>query len=199
MASPPSVCHDDIQAASTVLVFDSPFDSPTEATCPFLCDGTTAETQSALSVLFTGSPTEYFRAWTQTAGRRADQLQIISANPGSAPTVETDSPPVIERVTNPGNLTALGVAITNAVSTQDCDTGEMSVCFDSLTSLLQYSALDRTVRFLRELSNQFDAVGARAHVHVDPKAHDKQTIGTLVSQFDEVIELGDSQPRYASD
>lgn len=192
MATSSPVCPEALRTASTVLVFDSPFSQPDTSVCPSLCQCGTSETVNVLSVLLTESPREYLWSWDRAVEERPDRLDIVQVDPGSAPGTPADAAAVVERIGSPSDLTGLGVAITSWLSDQT-DDAEIAVCFDSVTSLLQYVDLDRVSRFLRELANQFDAVDATAHVHVDPKAHDRQTIGTLVSLFDDVLEPDDWQ------
>lgn len=99
----------------------------------------------------------------------------------------------LEELESPGDLTGLGILLTeylNDFAQQKWDSGatEMSVCFDSLTYLLQYADLQRVFRFLHVITNRITSEGALAHYHVDPVAHEPQTLGTLRALFDAVVD-----------
>lgn len=192
MASTPSPALDDRRAASTDLVFDSPFDPPAGQPCPLLRRSTSPGARNVLAVLLTESPERHVRSWQRSEARPPERLRIVCADPGSTPSAD-DSPRPVERVGSPADLTGLGVAITAALSEWEGDGREIDVCFDSLTPLLQYVDLDRAARFLHELANQFDAADASAHVHVDPDAHDRETLDALKPLFDGVVDADDGE------
>jgi hypothetical protein len=64
-------------------------------------------------------------------------------------------------------------------------------CFDGVTSLLQYADLQRAFRFLHVVTGRVKTVGGVGHYHLDPEAHDTQTLATLKGLFDAVIEVED--------
>lgn len=92
-------------------------------------------------------------------------------------------------VSNPANLTRLGVTLTEALAALD---GTRPVfCFHSLSVLLQYVDPDGVYRFLNVLRTHLDAVDATAHFHLDPSTHDDRTVEALRQLFDEVVTAGD--------
>jgi hypothetical protein len=50
--------------------------------------------------------------------------------------------------------------------------------------MLQYVELDQAFRFLHVVTDRLADADAMAHFHVDPGAHDDETIETLTSLFD---------------
>lgn len=97
-------------------------------------------------------------------------------------------------VTNPTDLTGVGIAITEQLKEWDENENQTVVCFDSLTALLQYVDLETAYEFLHVILGRLQAVGAVAHFHIDPSAHDEQTIETVKSLFDATVEFdGDSR------
>jgi hypothetical protein len=62
------------------------------------------------------------------------------------------------------------------------------VCFGSLTKLLQYVDLKTAFRFLHVMTRQVKQVGAVAHFHIAPDAHDEQTLATIQSLFDRIVD-----------
>lgn len=191
MAPASNVSYDDVPVGSTALVFDGPFGAPAGEVCPLLREGTDADA-AALSVLLTGDSEAYLQSWAES-GHRADTLRVVSVDPESASGAARDGPDRIHRVGSPSNLTALGVTVTSALDELD-DDRDLVVCVDSLTALLQYVGPDRAGRFLGKLADRFDIVDAAAHVHVDPDAHERETVGSFAAVCDQVIEAGDTQP-----
>jgi len=161
----------------------------------------------ALLVTYTNHdrPTNWIQAWEQNTGERPAQLNVVrvgdftrSASPATtdgAPTLNGGIP--IETVSDPHNLAELGIAISECLGRWEADIedDELSnfvVCFDSLTELLQYVDVQETFRFLHVLTGRLQSSGAVAHFHLNPEAHDDQTVSTLRTLFDAVIEGTDS-------
>ncbi|MFB6156223.1 MAG: hypothetical protein ABEJ34_00065 [Haloferacaceae archaeon] len=91
----------------------------------------------------------------------------------------------VRTVADPGNLTRLGVALTEALAAVE---GTRPVlCFHSLSVLLQYAGPDRVYRFLSVLKTHLDAAGATAHFHLDPSTHDDRTVEAFRTLFDDVV------------
>lgn len=93
-------------------------------------------------------------------------------------------------VSDASDLTGLGIRISECLKAWN-GRDEVVVCFDSLTSLLQFADVKRVFQFLHVLTSRFREAGARAHFHIAPAAHDDQTIATLRSLFDAAYECDD--------
>ncbi len=91
-------------------------------------------------------------------------------------------PGVVEQ--GPEDLTGIEIAATDTLPYDD---GETAFCFDSLTALLQYVDPDRAYRFVHALVERLWAAEAYAHFHMDPGAHDAETVVTLAALFDAVV------------
>lgn len=81
-------------------------------------------------------------------------------------------------VTEPGDLTGIGIAVRDHVEPG------VRLCFDSVTAMLQYVELERAYTFLSSLLGGLWSAGARAHFHLDPAAHDDRTVAVVTSLFD---------------
>jgi hypothetical protein len=96
----------------------------------------------------------------------------------------------VTAVSEPGDLTGTGIKITNYLKA--FSGGDPTVvCFDSLTPLLQYVDVDRCYRFLDLTTRRIDQVCAVSHAHLNPDAHDDQTVQAIAQVFDTVIEPAD--------
>jgi KaiC/GvpD/RAD55 family RecA-like ATPase len=97
----------------------------------------------------------------------------------------------VQRITNPSDLTGIGIKVGEFVSAQE---GQIVVCVDSLTALLQYVDLETAYEFLHALTGQLYSAGAVSHFHIDPSAHSDEEVDTLLSLFDASVELGGEEP-----
>jgi hypothetical protein len=96
----------------------------------------------------------------------------------------------VTAVSEPSDLTGTGIKITNYL--KEFSGGDPTVvCFDSLTPLLQYVDIDRCYRFLDMTTRRIDQVCAVSHAHLNPNAHDDQTVETISQVFDTIIEPAD--------
>lgn len=145
-------------------------------------------------LLVTLTPTPRDRL-TALAGHFGDhppnELVVVAAGP--LPDAALDPPAslpdaidhTVETVPDPGDLTGLGTRITGIVSDWDDD---VFVCFHSLTTLLLYADLHAVHRFLQVINGHLAMKGALTHYHMDPAAHDEETLTVLRTLFDGVVE-----------
>ncbi|UPV74447.1 hypothetical protein M0R89_18190 [Halorussus limi] len=98
---------------------------------------------------------------------------------------------VTVKTVSPTDLTGVGMAVSDVIERWTDGDAETVVCFDSVTDFLQYADSSTMYRFLRVVTRRFDAVDGFAHFHMNPNAHDQQTIATLKSPFDAVVDASD--------
>lgn len=104
----------------------------------------------------------------------------------------------LRSVENPGNLTKVGVELNGLLEVLTASGTDVTICFESLTTLLQYAGVEKVYKFLHVFTNQVHSVGARAHYHLDPNAHDQNDVNLLMTMLDAVVEIdgdGDVQVR----
>ncbi|ESP88617.1 DUF7504 family protein [Candidatus Halobonum tyrrellensis] len=188
--------------ASSVLLLSTAMSTEGDRACADLLLPSEADDQNALWIAYTKSPDAQVRRYRSRTDARPRNIGIISVDNGarsaaamvggdesSGPAGPAGTGGPTETVTNPNDLTGLGIRITEYLSEWDDTDGRTVVCFDSLTALLQYVDLGTAYEFLHVLSGRFDALGAFAHFHMDPSAHDAQTVETITSLFDAVVEV----------
>lgn len=175
-------------------------DASTEACIEHVNAGPAAAT-TVLAVSLTDTPDTWLRRYRERADAlparlglvvAGDPARSVGAAGGSAdwrlPPTESVS---VTTVDDPGDLTALGIKITDFVG-QWASEGEpdeerrLVFCFDSLTVLLQYAELERTFRFLHVLVGRLRQRGIEAHFHLDPSTQDERVLKTVASLFDAV-------------
>jgi hypothetical protein len=96
--------------------------------------------------------------------------------------------PTIETISDATNVQRLGITISQYIAEWGSTDGETLVCFHSLDPLLQaVEDTQRAFRFLNTLFGRIQSANAYAHYHMDPDAHDQETISTFRPMFDEIV------------
>jgi len=193
-----------VEPGDSVLVLCSSFTDDESAACADLLTLDDPGRTDVLWVALADSPAERLTAWDHHVDERPSRAAVVSVDSdtrsyGSAVADDRASAPppsgaTVETVSDPGNLTRLGVAITERLAEWEEDERNRStaVCFKSLTTLLQYVSVEQAFKFLHVLTSKPVVAEATGHYHLDPTAHDEQTVATLVELFDAVCECGDS-------
>jgi hypothetical protein len=142
---------------------------------------------SVLGVDYRRTPEEWASDWQRHVAERPRRCSVVSidemagSNRPGEQLVDGPDSKVIPDVENPADLTGLGITVSEYLSAHSDE--RPFVVFDSLTVLLQYVDVEEAFRFLHVLTTRVRTAGAVAHYHVDPAAHDEQTLVTLKSLF----------------
>lgn len=159
---------------------------------------------AVLYVTLVQSPDRRLDAWRAHAGEPPSTVGFVTAGEPATPTRSAvrgatgdagrAGPPgvPVETVAEPADLTGLGIAVGKVLDRWD-DGRRPAVCLHSLTPLLQHADHERAFRFLHTLTGRLRRAGAAAHYHLDPGAHDRQTLHTLHPLFDAVVEAGEDR------
>ncbi len=176
-----------IDGAATVLL-----ERPSMGGDRDVCTGLLTRDVSEPSVLFVSfmrQANACIDQW-ETTGEAATNLGVIAVgDAGGGGTSRNDA--VVESVSSASDLTGLGIKIGQFLSEWD---SPIVICFDSITSMLQYVDFETAYEFLHAISGQVKAADARAHFHIDPGAHDRQTLDGITTLFDASISVGDGEP-----
>lgn len=184
--------------ATNTLVLASAFDAAGDDTCADMLGVAQPGDTNALFVTLTGAPDSRLDHWrSHVSPSPPANLGIVSVDESSRSTAATASTATaanghVRSVSTPGDLTGLGIGISEYLSEWHDNGKQTVVCFHSLTPLLQYSDTRRVFQFLHVLTRRVESAGAVAHYHMDPAAHDERTLRTLSSLFDEVLEEHDA-------
>ncbi|MFC7233861.1 DUF7504 family protein [Halosegnis marinus] len=179
----------------SVLLCSSPMDRP-PVDAVTTTDAAAPASTNVLAVALDGSVDDVADAWLRDAGRLPDRLAVVTVGEsarGAAAAASggaTGLPDGVSTasVSSPGDLTGLGIKLSQCLSSWEG--GATTVRFDSLTTLLQFADLKRVFRFVHVLTGRLDSADAVGYFHVDPGAHDDQTLATLRGLFDTVLEVG---------
>lgn len=188
-----------VEPVSNVLLSAPALDSREAVACIDLLAGDDPAGENVLSVSFTRSPDRRISSWQNHApGVHPERAGLISVQDPTRSTaagdrpVELDSKPTafsLTSISNPADLTTLGIRITEYLQEWEDTDEQVVVCFHSLTTLLQYAELKRVFRFLHVLTSQLRKSDALAHFHIDESAHERQELATISTLFDSVVRL----------
>jgi hypothetical protein len=172
---------DTLDGATNVLLAVPPMGAGDEACQSLLANS--VEQQSVLYVSYTKQADECVERWERT-GETARNVGVITVGDGSGGAEREGV--VAETVSSASDLTGLGIQISKFLSEWD---EPVVLCFDSLTSMLQYVDFETAYEFLHAVTGQVHAAGARAHFHVDPSAHDPTEVAGLTSLVDAKVSV----------
>ncbi|MDS0475954.1 hypothetical protein [Natrinema sp. 1APR25-10V2] len=98
-----------------------------------------------------------------------------------------DRPVVTDSVTDPTDLSAIGVAVSRFCKHWSEADEDITVCFDSLDALLRHTSPKEVFQFTHVLTNRLASVDAYAHFHFDPTRHEDRVVSTFGTIFDAVV------------
>jgi len=147
--------------------------------------GSQGDDRTVLWVTYTRSPSACVESFPDGAGEPS--FSVIAVGETATADPETLGDVSVETVSAPADLTGLGITLSQTLSKTD----DVTLCFDSLSALLQYVDRETAYEFLHAVTGQLYAAGATAHFHLDPTAHDRRTVDTLASLFDAIVDLRD--------
>lgn len=174
---------------ANVLLLASPHGQGERDTCGDLLTAAEPARTNVLFVTFSQSATSRLDVWREHSSDPPGSFGVVSIEAGATEAREPGGRPAnTKTVSQPGDLTGVNIAMTEFLAGWSDDDNATVVCFHSLTTLLQYADTERVFKFINELTSVLERVGARAHFHMDPSAHDPQVIQTIKSLFDEVVE-----------
>lgn len=198
MSATRSRCDDPVLAVdppSNVLLQAPSLSEGGLSICPHI--GEKADTErNLLFVSLSGNPENRLDMWRRHGGFpekvaliTAGDVRSAAASDGGGSTMRRPDGTVIARTTisDPSDLTGIGIKMSKCLSAWEDDDARTHVCFDSLTTLLQYVDTERVFQYLHVTSKRIEAVGGTAHYHIDPSAHDEQTLATIESLFSRVL------------
>lgn len=186
-----------VEPPANVLCRAPSFSPGATEVCPGLGPG---GDRNLLLVSLSGNPDRRLEVWKrrgdlprkvavlsveQARGAAAAESTGATRGPGGS-TISTAT------ISEPGDLTGIGIKVNQCLSAWEDDDVRTDLCFDSVTTLLQYVDTRRAFRFLHVLSRRVQSVGALAHYHVDPGAHDEQTLATIEGVFSDVYDYDEA-------
>lgn len=184
-----SEINERIGDATTVLFGAPSMSAGADETCVDLLSQGVPDAVSVLWITFTEPAGTCLDRWRSVHDTDpADFGVIVVGETVGGGNSDVDSQ-AVQTISNASDLTGIGIKVGEFVSGHD---ERITVCFDSLTALLQYVDLETAYEFLHALTGQLYSTGATSHFHIDPSAHDQRTIDTLLSLFDAEVRLAEN-------
>jgi len=175
---------------TNVLVLAGALSDAKRDHCGELLAAAPPETLDVLRVTYSRDVDELVDEWLDAHGALPARTGIVRVGDGATLTgadpEAADLDGVAVTTANPNDVTGLGMRLNNYLGDHDPDL-QLVVCFDSLTQLLQFTDVESAFKFVHMFTGQLRDIGAVAHFHMDPDAHDTQTVSRLKPAFDEAV------------
>lgn len=168
---------DQLDGAASVLLCDASAGRDTDTVCEKLLSSGATDGRTVLWVSFGRSPADCLSTLPDESAERA----VIAVGTPPSGAAITDDSVAIDAVSTRSDLTALGIKLSRFLSSSD---GAITICFDSLTTMLQHVDLNAAYEFLHTVTQQCYVAGARIHFHLDPSGFDAQMVAAITSLCD---------------
>ena len=181
-----------LEGATNVLLLGPSVERTVDAGCKHLLSADAG--RSVLAVSFTQPPAQWIARWDERVGERPPATTVVTTSDTfTGPRADEDvgDDVDVEYLSSPGDLTGLGMLISKYLERWHDQERRIALCFDSLTTLLQYDDLENVYRFLHLITTRLASADARAHFHLDPATQKDQSISTIASTFDAVARYED--------
>ncbi|UPV73678.1 helix-turn-helix domain-containing protein [Halorussus limi] len=189
-----------LDQSSNVLLLAPLTPTGNRACLELLASTTKPDEANVAAVTYTPPPETWISDWTAHVGDLPAELAFIHAN-----TVETDEGPAGNEV--PPNVSVARVdpnqpmdiiaPLSEQLTRWEGNGNQTLVSVQTLTVLLEYVDFDTAFRYLHILTHRVQAANAIGFYHMDPDIHDEETINTLKTLFDAVVEVSDDGEEWS--
>ena len=156
----------------------------------FLADGLT-RSEAALAVTTSGTAEGFVDDIRERAEFEGRALSVVDCRgEGSRESQELEGGSQVHRVSDPADLTSIGVCITEALERVEVggyDRGRFGLT--SLSTMLTYPDEKTVFKFCHVLASRLDGAGFVGLFTIDESAHDQQTLQVLKQNFDGQVQL----------
>ncbi|WP_231186386.1 MarR family transcriptional regulator [Haladaptatus sp. DYF46] len=150
------------------------------------------------AVTYTQSPQQWLADWQRHIGSLPHETHFIHANGMVHADATADQTPasVTTEFVDPTDPMEIIVPLSQQLQAWTNGDTQRVVSMQTLTILLEYIDFDTAFRYLHVLTHRIRAAGATGYFQVDPDIHDPETINTLESLFDVVVEVSDGNVEW---
>lgn len=194
MTAPPDRLDDALAGCSSVLLLASSSDIEADA-CISLLTRCEPERTSVLGATVSQSPSDRLALWQHRVPEGAPKrAAMIDAGQGVRATAEgdvDDLPPefTLDRLPEHAEPVDLGMALTRRLGDWESASEATVLCLHSVTALVEAFDRDSVISLVDGLNRLCETVDAVAHHHMDPTAHDEETLAMFRPLYDAVIEV----------
>ncbi|MCG1002996.1 MULTISPECIES: hypothetical protein [Halobacterium] len=179
---------DDLDGVSNVLLMEDGSASANERVHEALLSGLDSEAADVLVVTFAGADT-WLDAWEDSVSTESAHLGLVQLTENDVDEGRRGGAYV--RSVDPTDLTGLGMAVRDFFDGVGSRSNPTVVCFDSVSELTAYHDVRTLFRFLRVVTQQINQADAVGHFHLNPVAHDDQSLARLTPPFDAAVEYSE--------
>jgi hypothetical protein len=169
-----------LRSPPSVLVLDGPASEKHNDACLELITGTRRPTD--VLTVCDGMAVDERAARLRARSDTVASTAFVTLDAGTAPSTLDET--AVRRISTPGDLTGIGLGVVDWL-TAPVSEGDLAVCIDDVSTMVEYTDLERVFRLLHALEGTCRDHGARFHVHVTGSAHDDRAVATLRQLFDE--------------
>jgi hypothetical protein len=182
-------------APSNTLVLTGAFESASGDPCADLLESAPPTELNVLFVTLTGTATDCLARWRRNVALSVPaNLGVVRVDEAETPTAsfsEAESLAAggqVWTISAAGDLSGLGRAISQFLTEWQESGNRTVICFDSATALLLNVDTERVFQFIHALTRRIEASDATARYVLNLAAHDDQTVRTIQSLFDTVVD-----------
>ena len=181
-----------LEESSNVLLLAPLTPTGNRACLELLATTTSPEEVNVAAVTYTPPPETWISDWRNHVGRLPAELSFIHANTVETEDEESSLPPgaSVARV-DPNQPMDIIAPLSEKLTRWQGNTNQTLVSVQTLTILLEYVDFDTAFRYLHILTHRVQAADAIGFYHMDPDVHDEETVNTLKTLFDAVVEVSD--------
>jgi KaiC/GvpD/RAD55 family RecA-like ATPase len=156
----------------------------------FLADGL-ARGEAAIAVTTSGPAEDFVDDIHARAEFEGRALSVVDCHAeGSREHLELENGSHVHRVSDPADLTSIGVCITEALDRVDVggyDRGRFGL--SSLSTMLTYTDEKTVFKFCHVLASRLQGAGFVGLFTIDESAHDQQTLQVIKQNFDGQVQV----------
>lgn len=201
---PPNKISSQIGDASNILLLVPSLDGRDDEACVDLQTLTSLDKENALFVTISQTADDRMAVWqSQVHDHLPDKIGLItvgvltrSGTGGPADDTTPQQALTIENVPDPNDLATLRSVIQRYLSVWDDDEALTTLCFHSLTALMQHTTQPELTQFLETLTEKVQEANAVAHYHCDPTAHSQATVDAFKQVVDIVVQPAETNERW---
>jgi hypothetical protein len=187
------VDRDELEGATNVLLVAPEPGGSVESLFSKLLLSLESPPAHTVGVTMSKSPWDFLEPWQRSFPRGDASFSFVSASSisrsvaaGTAAGEGGSTESAVTHVDGVEPVEAFGQTIADHVAEEGPGT---AVCFHSLTDLLEFVDPETAFDFLHVVLSRIRRNGGRGIFHVDGDAHDEETIVTLSTLFDLVVEF----------
>lgn len=179
-----------LEQSSNVLLLAPLTPTGNRACLELLASTTPPEQANVAAITYTPPPETWIADWRTRVETLPAELAFIHANKIQTASEEGSLPEGVSvaRV-DPNQPMDIIAPLSEQLTRWEGNDNETVVSVQTLSILLEYVDFDTAFRYLHILTHRVQAAGAIGFYHMDPDIHDEETVNTLKSLFDAVVEV----------